>query len=603
MRASATDAAIAGEGPARPGFDAVIALAASLLFLAACFLNGLSVLEDGGGDNDSLMRLVQIRDLLAGQGWFDLMQYRMGPDGGFEMHWSRLVDLPVALLIVGLGGVTGDIALAETLALTLWPVLLFGLSLYLIVKCARALSGDSAVLPAAVIGALTLYFVNVFRPGAIDHHNVQLALALATILFLLKAQELRAAAALAGACAALMLAVAMEAAPYAAVAGAIAAAIFLVGRPGDARIAAGFGAAFALVGALSFAATVPVDRWLAAHCDALSMPQVSVALLGGGGLAIAASVPAFAETPARRAGTLVGLGLAVVLLVVLAFPQCLGDPYASVDERLRLYWLDSIVEVQSAAALFGHKERFAAFFVTPALGLAALAWHMRRHGVDRGRAILSGFLAAAYLVSLWQVRGTTFALPIAAIALAGLTAEVRRRAAVSGTARSQLAVVLAWLVSFNMAWQFAIGSITAAAGAEPRKHVAGETGQCYARADYARLAELPAGTVLSISNLGAAMLLNTPHRAIAGPYHRNLAGNGLTLDMLMGDPAAAGRLARLNGIDYVALCPGNSETQVLAQAAQGGLLAGLLAGDVPDWLQPVEGSRGETIRLYRVRGP
>lgn len=600
MPASATDAAIAGESSAPPKLDAAIALAASLVFLGVCLFNGLSVLEDGRGDNDSLMRLVQLRDLLAGQGWFDMMQYRMGPEGGFRMHWSRLVDLPIALLIIGFGALTGDAALAETLALTLWPVFLFGLSLYLILKCARALSGEWAVLPAAVIGGLTLYFINIFVPGAIDHHNVQLVLALSTILFLLKAGDHPAAARLAGACAALMLAIAMEAAPYAAVAGAVAAAILLVGRPGDARIAAGFGAAFALVAFLSLAATVPPGRWLAEHCDALSLPQVSVALLGGGGLALIASVPIVARTPARRAAALAALGLAVVALVAAAFPQCLADPYAAVDERLRRYWLDSIVEVQSAAALFSHKGRFAAFFVTPVLGLAALAWHMRRHGVDRGRAILASFLAAAYLVSLWQVRGATFALPIAAIALASFTAETRRSAAGSGAARSQLAVLLAWLVSFNMVWQFAVGSIALAAGEEPRKKAAGEASQCYARADYERLAQLPAGTVLAISNLGSAMLLNTPHRVVAGSYHRNLRGNGLTLDMLMGDAGAAEALARRLGVDYVALCPGNPETRALAKWAPEGLLAGLAAGEVPDWLRPMEGSQDEALRLYRV---
>ncbi len=52
-----------------------------------------------GGDNDDVMRLVQIRDLLAGQSWFDLTQYRLGLDGGTLMHWSRLIDLPIAVLI------------------------------------------------------------------------------------------------------------------------------------------------------------------------------------------------------------------------------------------------------------------------------------------------------------------------------------------------------------------------------------------------------------------------------------------------------------------------------------------------------------------------
>src|SRR5437763_9686188 len=48
---------------------------------------------------DDAMRLVQIRDLLAGQNWFDLTQYRLNPPAGVPTHWSRLIDLPIALLI------------------------------------------------------------------------------------------------------------------------------------------------------------------------------------------------------------------------------------------------------------------------------------------------------------------------------------------------------------------------------------------------------------------------------------------------------------------------------------------------------------------------
>src|SRR3990167_2986593 len=51
-----------------------------------------------GPDGDDVMRLVQVRDLLNGQGWFDLVQPRLGPEGGTLMHWSRLVDLPIAAI-------------------------------------------------------------------------------------------------------------------------------------------------------------------------------------------------------------------------------------------------------------------------------------------------------------------------------------------------------------------------------------------------------------------------------------------------------------------------------------------------------------------------
>ena len=39
---------------------------------------GTQVWQNGPSQNDDLMRLVQVRDLIGGQGWFDLTQKRMG---------------------------------------------------------------------------------------------------------------------------------------------------------------------------------------------------------------------------------------------------------------------------------------------------------------------------------------------------------------------------------------------------------------------------------------------------------------------------------------------------------------------------------------------
>ena len=50
----------------------------------------------GLGDTDDNMRIMQVRALLNGQGWYDLRQYRLNPPTGANIHWSRLVDLPIA---------------------------------------------------------------------------------------------------------------------------------------------------------------------------------------------------------------------------------------------------------------------------------------------------------------------------------------------------------------------------------------------------------------------------------------------------------------------------------------------------------------------------
>jgi uncharacterized RDD family membrane protein YckC len=61
-------------------------------------------------DPDDALRMVQVRDLLAGQGWFDLHQYRVAPPDGIVMHWSRLVDAPIAAVIMLLRPLLGAAA-------------------------------------------------------------------------------------------------------------------------------------------------------------------------------------------------------------------------------------------------------------------------------------------------------------------------------------------------------------------------------------------------------------------------------------------------------------------------------------------------------------
>ncbi|MFA6032344.1 MAG: GtrA family protein, partial [Myxococcota bacterium] len=156
--------------------DLALALLATLatLFVNACA--GFPALTDAGGDNDSLLRLVEVRDLLGGQGWFDLHQYRMGLEGGFVMHWSRLVDFPIAAIVLGVSKLTGDTSLAENVAQVAWPALLFGLTMAFMIRAVRSFAGKDAVLPTVVIGAAALYYLGIFAPGALDHHNVQLML-------------------------------------------------------------------------------------------------------------------------------------------------------------------------------------------------------------------------------------------------------------------------------------------------------------------------------------------------------------------------------------------------------------------------------------------
>ena len=189
-------------------------------------------------------------------------------------------------------------------------------------------------------------------------------------------------------------------------------------------------------------------------------------------------------------------------------------------------------------------------------------------------------LTAALLVSIWQVRGSRFSLPLACVPLAIWIAGWRRHAEIKPGIASSLKVVGAWVVSFHVTWILgAFGIWYLFVSTETVEQLARE--ECYKQVDYAQLAAMPAENVLVISNLGAPVLRYTPHRVLAGPYHRNLDGNIAALDAFIGTPAKAEEIARANSIGLVAFCGGNPETAFLAERAPAGLLAMLLRGEVP----------------------
>lgn len=575
---------------------AALAVVAFAILLGAS--DGFSRLWDAQGDNDSLLRLVEVRDLLAGQGWFDPFQYRMGPEGGFAMHWSRLVDAPIAAIVVAAGWAAGSRELGESVVRVLWPSLLLGAGAFLLVRAARIAYGPEAAFPATVVGALALVSIGVFQAGAIDHHNVQLVLTLGMGLGLLAGSFV--AALVAGACAALTLAVGMETLPYVAVGGAIAAGLFLIGGRRESGTAAGFGLGFAAVAAAAFVATIPSSRWGQPACDAYSVAQASVAILAGLGLAAVAALGRLANTRSRRLFALGLLGVAVALILVLAFPQCLADPYAGLDARLKRFWLDGITEAQPVFEIAAKDPAMLlSWYATPLLGLLVVAVAIARNGIRRADAIVGALLLAAFLVSVWQVRGAVFAVALAAIPLSGWIAGRRTAASLSPSSGATLALAAAWILSFNAVWSAAGDRLFAPSVPSDASAGTASAGTCYRSDDYAALAALPAATVLSVSNLGSAILAWTPHRALAGSYHRNVEGNLAALDMLMDSPAAAESLARANEVGIVAVCPINSETRLLAEAAPDGLLAALNRGAVPAWLEPIGG--GPALRLYRVR--
>src|SRR6266545_3019204 len=511
-----------------------------------------TLLTAQGLSTDDAMRLVQVRDLIAGQGWFDPTQYRLAPPEGLRMHWSRLIDLPLAALIRA-GELLLPAGRAEQLATVIWPVTLLLAFLAGVARLARELAGDAAARLALIFAALMAPVLQHFRPGAIDHHNAQLALLVWSLA--LAARPRRREAALAGAACALAPAIA-------GVAGLIAVHWVVIGEEVKSATAA-FALAFATVTIALFAATVAPADYMLKACDAFSIVQVTAVAIGGCGLALLTVVPGL-TSPGRRLAGAAALGALLAATVALAFSDCLRDPYLQVDPRLATLWLNQVTEARSALSLLRDLPQE----VLPYYGLVAggLAIGVYRCVRERGDARWTWIVGVAVLgvltaMALWQVRTAAAANAIAVVlvpaALVRAFEAPSGRAIFLGLGRAALAAaLLANPLSLIVIGAGAARAFAAASGRERPVVIADGPGTCQRAADYAPLARLPRGAVVAFIDAGPFVLLATPHTAFAAPYHRNVTGNAVMLDIMLAPPAeAAKRLAAL-GVAHIAFCPG-----------------------------------------------
>lgn len=557
-----------------------------------------------GADNDDIMRLVEVRDLLGGQGWFDMMQYRLGLADGTLMHWSRLVDLPIAATIKFLS-LFMAMPLAEGVAATVWP-LLVSLLLFLPLGLAgRRIGGVVTMHLALGIGAI-LVFTNIkFQPGALDHHNVQLALAMWVTAMLVDPQYRRSSYAVAGIAAALAIAVGAETVPFVA-----AACICVVlqwawhGRS-FAGAAKAFGLCLTLAISAAFFATVPPYRYAVVTCDNLSFGFYSLTAIGGAGLFILASLP----LPDKRLLRFAMLGAAGVALLAAAraiAPECLGNPLANLDPLLVELWLNGVSEARSIVAEMRDTPELVGGFY--AVGLFAILVCIARiacRSKVETHVVLLVLLLVSFAVAAIQVRGTIFSNLLSILPLSLLIADIRVCANADRNNPSLAAAyIVTVLASVPVVWGVAGILIKEGVGSVDLNILstdnAGEEGECGGPQTWSALNALPVGVIASPSNSGAEIIRFTRHRALSAPYHRNQGGMLTELHIGLAQPAESKAFIDGAGVTALTFCKSDPQTERLIAMKPDGLYAALARGDIPPYLQPVATGPLDGFMIYRV---
>lgn len=565
--------------------------------------------------SDDIMRLLQIRDLLDGQNWFDLAQYRMGPPEGVDrvdgssstgtlMHWSRLVDLPIAAMIL-LFDVFFSRATAENLAMLCWPVLCAGVLYFALAKgvqylqlTSRGWAPSNSHTEAWIFLALLVFSwirgSPRFTAGSLDHHNIQLVLIAISVALLLGPIERYRLYVFSGISAALSVAIGFEIILFVALICAFPAIVWLVEGERAKTAVKAFGLSFSATLLACFVVTTAPSNYGAVYCDMLSLPTLCAGVVGGVGLAI--SVHVWSDVPLLRRLIAVGVtgGLALLCLLMTA-PGCLSNPLDALPDIMHTYWLDHVDE---ARPLFHESMQWTDILVlcSTLLAIGVGVFQLMRANDYLRYGFLLGLLIICLFVTIYQIRFypfvNIFGFLILAPWITGLYESYK-------TDQSGGPVYILALAAALPATWVAIGLVLS--GSAPESVKVTEQVSIELSADaYDQLNDLQTGRFLASFNNTSRLLLNTKHSALGGNYHRNIKGNMAMIQSLLAPEAQAKNHLKDADVDYILY---GEDDFFMFENAPESLAATLSRGDgdaLPTYLERVNLDDLEGLVVYRV---
>lgn len=560
-----------------------------LLYLVVQIPDAKALIFKGAGlSTDDAMRLVQVRDLLAGQRWFDLFQHRVLPPDGLSMHWSRYIDAPMAAIVWVLRPFVG-LDMAGRLLAVIWPLTLGVTFILLTANLTRKLYGlQAAFLTLLVIPAYDLLAGAGFGVGATDHHAVQIILMLGVFGMITLPDRPSLRGAIGGALAALSLAIGLEMILFVALAGGVLVVVHSLGRQGSAQRLTGFSASLALCAPVLMAGQLDPALWGVPVCDALSPPLLAVtsaAFLASGTLVLAGR---WISSPVARGALTLGVGAVAAVVLLPAIQPCLAGPYTAMSAEIQRSVLARIQEIRPAGYYFATDwARVIALlmpFYATTLLFAGFVVAKRGQGL-----VLLCFVVMPALLSFWQLRMLNMGLPLlaAAFGAGGAWAMNHSRTAIR---LGGIAVLLCVLLSKPMA----VGYLKASwNGTGPAKGKAALSDQCSEIDQLSQLDTVPAGIIFNPLNLGPLVLLASHHSVTAAPYHRSADAFSNGLLPFEGTQADLRAAVDRTKADYVLVCKGDKHGQ---ENSIGSLLS--KGGKMP-WLVDVPFDKAQ-FRLLRV---
>jgi len=602
-------------------------------------------------DPDDYMHLNEVINWLQRQNWYDLSQPRLSPGAHIILHWSRLVDLPIALIAGPLFKAFGAMGAAMTAALVV-PIILLVLLLTLLPALAEPLVGEERANLAALLALFAPMMLFNFTPGRVDHHNWEILIAgfglfgLERMAYDKNGWRFCVLTAFTSACG---LWIGTEALPWLilliaclAIAGAWYGGYIL-------RHAALFGAALAFTTACFLPIALPYNEWHRLAMSWFSLADVIFTALAGGMLVLGWALGQLTKKRWLRLGLMAALSLFAVTLFLHFVPQALNGPFTDYDDFNSTTALDNIAEATPLSAAFHFNPYnhltytralmvFIRFLFLPLIALTIIGWQLR-HARVKERMVWSfhgAFLLTAILLSVfWQVRIAWFMQMFAIAPLVWLLFAWWKKISHEIKGRTRFWAEIGVFLVLGPLPVLLVPAVTSGMNLYPdfllfpAAHGVDDACNLTRAAEFIgsprhRYVYFPI-TILAGANEGPELLFRTPANVIAANF--DVPANRDVFDFFNArDDKAAIAVLRKWHADLVLTCrnvppfyagldhPEAGKNVFLRQGADGKLhltssldhptlIEKLVNNQIPQWLKPVEIPEAKDYLLFEVKLP
>ncbi len=546
-------------------------------------------------DTDDYTRFVQVFNWLDGQSWFDMRIPQLYPQHVISMHWARLVDVPLAGLIIVLEWISqffkwqaprSGIAM---LAAFIMPCIILFCFLKLIRAIARPMLGRGFAGLVCFIVPLSMQLVFQFLPMRVDHHAYILMgagisfYALQCMVLGIKPWRMSI---LAGVAIGIAMWNGAEILPMLLGFGFCLTLLMILSRRPAFIDGVIFGASLLITTFLVLlVAKAPIDRW-ATEYDSFSFFHVMIAFYT---LAFFSALFVCARIT-KHTAILLAFALFASLVDLNAFltqfPDFIAGPYAKVNPLLNQVFFPNIREAipffdswlklgDNFSSTPNRTIGAAIYYLTTRLFAPTIAvitslyqlFKPRNSQRVRRLWLLYAFFTVFFtsLAMFWEVRLITYAQLFSIVPMVWLMLNYLKTLPLHYQDRQLYGWEMIVVLSFTLLPTIVIPGIIQGSKLNPDlMFYLGNSGPmpCKDRTkvtSYLRDLhedEHVTATILAQMDYTPEFMFFTPHKFIAAPYHRN--DRGIT-DMVMffrskSDDIAARRIAKKLALDYVLVC-------------------------------------------------